>query len=325
MLKKFLEETKAEVEKKMGDGYQIKMEHVLKNNGVELDGILITKDDENIAPSIYLNDYYEEYKCGRTIEAIADEVIEGYFQYAAQKEGFISDLDLSFEKIKDKIYFRLVNLEQNRKMMKSIPYIPFLDLAITFHCLVEKKKGLIGSLHISNELMKEWQIEKADLLKLAMKNTPHLFPASIRTMDEVIDGLLKKDIEELVTYYRRDEVPLETAREAEQCCVELMKHLKRNRKNGMYVISNTSGINGAAALLYENLLKSFSELCHSDFFILPSSIHEILLIPCSSGFSEEELKEMVHEVNQTQVPIEDILSNEVYIYHREGNYFEWEG
>ena len=109
MLKKFLEETVGAVGQKMGEGYQIRTEHVLKNNGVELDGILIMKEGENIAPSIYLNDFYEEYKCGKTVEAIANEVIAGYHECIIQKDNFIADLDVSFENFKDKIYFRLIN------------------------------------------------------------------------------------------------------------------------------------------------------------------------------------------------------------------------
>ena len=325
MLKKFLEETVTLVEEKMGEGYQVRMEHVLKNNGVELDGILIMKEGENIAPNIYLNDYYEEYKCGKTVDSIVSEVIEGYYKYVTQKDNFISELNLSFEHFKDKIYFRLVNFKRNKKLMEEVPYIPFLDLAITFYCMVEQKEGMIGSLHISNELIKEWKIGKAELFKLAMENTPRLFPVHIRTMDEVVGNLLKKDMDDLLAYYRKCGVSLENAKEAEKCCAEVMEHLKKAQEKKMYVITNTAGINGAAVLLYENLLKNFCELRQSDFFILPSSIHEILLIPCNSGFIEEELKEMVREVNRTQVPEEDILSNEVYIYHKDGNYFEWEG
>ena len=324
-MKKFLEETVTLVEKKMGEGYQVRTEHVLKNNGVELDGILIMKEGESVAPNIYLNDYYEEYKCGKTVEAIASEVIEGYYHYVMQKDNFVSELNLSFEHFKDKIYFRLVNFKRNKRLMEEVPYIPFLDLAITFYCLVEQKEGMIGSLHISNELMKEWKIGKAELFKLAMENTPRLFPAHIRTMDEVVGNLLKRDMEDLLTYYKKNGVSLETAKEAEKCCANVMEQLKRNKEKKMYVITNTAGVNGAAVMLYENLLRNFCELRQSDFFILPSSIHEILLIPCNGDFTEENLKEMVQEVNQTQVPKEDVLSNEVYIYHRNGNYFEWEG
>ncbi len=325
MLKKFLEETVTTVEKKMGEGYQVRTEHVLKNNGVELDGLLILKEGENVAPSIYLNDYYEEYKCGKSVDIIAGEVIDGYYHYITQKDNFISELNMSFENFKDKIYFRLVNYNRNKKLLQEVPYIPFLDLAITFYCLVEQKEGMIGSLHISNELITEWKIGKTELFKLAMENTPRLFPVHIRTMDEVVGGMLKRDMKELVSYYRRSGVSLDTALEAERCCADVLEQLKRNKEKRIYVLSNTSGINGAAVLLYENLLKNFSDLRQTDFYILPSSIHEVLLIPCSSGFFEEELKEMVCEVNRTQVPEEDILSNEVYIYHRDGNYFEWEG
>lgn len=325
MLKKFLEETVTAVEKKMGECYQIRTEHILKNNGVELDSILIMREGENIAPSIYLNDYYEEYKSGKPVETIAKEVIAGYYQCMAKKEDFVPELNVSFDNYKDKIFLRLVNFKQNQKLMQEVPHIPFLDLAITFYCLVEKREEAIGSLQITNELVKEWKIGKAELFKLALENTPRLFPVNIRTMDEIVGGMLQRDMEELIAYYRRNGISKEAVIEAEKCCSTVLEHLRKSREVPIYVMSNTSGINGAATLLYENVLKSFAESRQTDFYVLPSSIHEVLLIPCNGKYDEKELRDMVCEVNQTQVPTEDILSDEVYIYHREGNCFEWEG
>lgn len=325
MLKKFLEETVTEVEKKMGACYQVKTEHVLKNNGVELDSILIMKEGENIIPSIYLNDYYEEYRGGKTVEMIAREVIAGYYQCMAGKDAFVPELDVSLSNFKEKIFYRLVSFKENQKMMKNVPYIPFLDLAITFYCLVEKREEAIGTLQITNNLLKEWEIGKAELFKLAMENTPKLFPVKIRTMDAIVGEMLQRDVEELTKYYRRNGVGEETLEDARNCCKMIMENLEKNREIPIYVMSNTSGINGAAAILYENVLEDFAASCQSDFYVLPSSIHEILLIPCNSNFSEEELRDMVCEVNETQVPQEDILSNEVYIYRKKGNCFEWKG
>lgn len=325
MLKNFLEETVAAVEEKMGACYQVKTEHILKNNGVELDSILIMREGENITPSIYLNDYYEEYKSGKTVDMIAREVIAGYHQCMAKREEFLAEMDFSFPNYKYRIFYRLINFKQNQKLFEEIPYIPFLDLAITFYCLVERRDEAIGTLLITNDLMKGWGIGKAELLKLAMENTPRLFPIRIRTMDEIVEGMLQRDLDELVRHYRNNGISEAAVEEAKAYGRRIMDTIRKNREAPIYVLTNTSGINGAAALLYEKELENFAASCQSDFYVLPSSVHEALLIPCNGKFDEEELRAMVCEVNQTEVPVEDVLSNEVYLYRRDGNRFEWKG
>ena len=323
MLQKFLEEIVVQVEKEIGISHRVMTECVLKNNGVEQYSILIMKEGEHISPSIYLNQYYEQYQSGKNVETIAKEILENYYRCKEKKNIFLTEFDLSFPNFKEKIFYRLVNYKENQKMLETAPYVPFLDLAITFYCLVEKSEETIGTLHITNDLLKEWKVEKEELFKLAMKNTPILFPVEISTIDEIVGDLLKKDIENLISYYEYSGLEGTTLEEAKEYFGIVLENLRKNREVPIYVMTNTSGINGAATLLYENVLEQFSCQCQSDFYILPSSIHEILLIPYNEKFEKKELKNMVNEVNQTQVPKEDILSDEVYLYCREGNYLEW--
>ncbi len=323
MLQKFLEEVVEEVEMEIGIGYQVMTECVLKNNGVTLHSILIMKEGENISPSIYLNQYYEAYKCGKNVETIAKEIVENYYQCREKKDVFLTEFDLSFVHFKEKIFYRLVNYKENQELLETAPYVPFLDLAITFYCLVEKSEEAIGTLHITNDLLKEWNVEKKEILQLAMKNTPILFPVKISTIDEIVGDLLRKDIENLIFYYEHSGLEDNILEKTKEYFGVVLENLEKNREVPIYVVTNTLGINGAATILYENVLEEFSSQCQSDFYILPSSIHEVLLIPYSRKFEKEELKNMVNEVNQTQVPKEDILSDEVYLYCREGNYLEW--
>ena len=85
----------------------------------------------------------------------------------------------------------------------------------------------------------------------------------------------------------------------------------------MYVLSNKSKLNGSGCILYQNLLRSLGKKLESDFYILPSSVHEVLLIPADDQDSYEELTAMVQEVNATQLANEEILSDHVYYYSRE--------
>ena len=84
----------------------------------------------------------------------------------------------------------------------------------------------------------------------------------------------------------------------------------------MYVLSNQKRVFGAAGLLYDRVLSDAGVRLEDDFYVLPSSVHEVILVPDHVAGSEKELRIMVHEVNHTQVEPEEILSESVYHYDR---------
>lgn len=84
----------------------------------------------------------------------------------------------------------------------------------------------------------------------------------------------------------------------------------------LYVLTNSSRVNGAACILYDNLLKKFANDVHSDLYILPSSVHEVIIVPKKNAFDKSELADMVREVNEQGVSQDEILSDNVYEYNR---------
>ena len=88
-----------------------------------------------------------------------------------------------------------------------------------------------------------------------------------------------------------------------------------------YVATNKMRINGAGIIMYKDLLKKFSDKINSSFYIIPSSIHELLFIKDVNGKIDEDIngyKAMVYEVNHDSNVMSkgDFLSNSVYYYNR---------
>lgn len=297
MFKAFCEELTARIRVCMGEDYEIRMNHVVKNNGVELEGIVILKKEESSAPTIYVNDYFTQYQASRSMDSIVEELLQIIAREQKKSKLSLTGEQLSYEYMKTRIIYRLVNYEKNRLELENIPHIRYLDLAITFHCLVEQEKEEIGTIRIREEMMRQWQVEVADIWQVAKENTPKLFPIQIRNMNEVIAGIFKE---------KTGVIP-------EECS---------SMQPEMYIFTNESGINGASVLLYEDELSNFACSHDSDFYILPSSIHEVILIPYLKKFSRQKLNQMVNDVNRTQLPQEDILSDQVYTYQRSQNSIE---
>ena len=316
--------------------YQVSINHVFKNNGVELDGVVICKKDQKIAPNIYLNTYYDMYREGMSISNIISNIIEIY--YNALDNRFVStfELDFSFESIKDSIVYKVVNYENNIEMLKNIPYIKFLDLAIIFQCSVESSMDGLASVRITNEHIKSWGITTEMIYMIAKKNTPRLFPLVLKNMEDVLSELMGSKkigrISDCINGEHKDVFMEDDGcyfnnkgnKNLKNKCVsdeldDMLDRVDLNRSFDMYVLSNIYGINGASAILYKGVLSKFADRLMKDLYIIPSSVHEVIVIPKRKEWGVGMLKEMVYDVNINQVPIEDVLANSVYEFSRENS------
>ena len=273
----------------------ITLSKITKNNGVILDGISINENNRNICETIYLNRYYELYLKGAvSLDEVKDAIID------LHKKSMITDnIDFSFFKdfseVKKRLSFRLINLMMNKELLKTVPHLIYLDFAIVFYCMIEDDNIGKGTVLIKNSHMEAWGVTEEELYDIAVRNSPNLLPSKIIGMDNYLSQLrIKRDIpfEESVP----DTSP-------ELC--------------NMYILTNGDKYYGASVLMYENLLSDLSDRFLSSFFIIPSSIHEVILLPTNNKDNIGAFNHMVHEVNEQSLDREDILSDHAYYYDRE--------
>lgn len=277
------------ISKSLGPGFKITLQDIIKNNDTHLDGLTILAEHSNISPTIYLNYYYDQYLAGKSLSSIYEDILTSYHKNAP-KENIDISFFTNFDKVKDRIIFKLVNYERNRELLSKVPHIPYLDLAIVFNCLVDSSSDGYATILIYYHHLSYWNISPDELFALAMKNTPKLLDYHLQNMADVLTDLLD---EETFDFSEEDFEPFP-----------------------MYVLSNKCKLNGSGCILYEDLLSDISEKLESDFYILPSSVHEVLLIPTKHASSYSELSSMVRDVNATQLTREEVLSDHVYYYSR---------
>lgn len=289
-----------EVAKRTGEQFRVRINDVTKNNGVVLSGITMLQDDNNISPTIYLNKYYEAYENGDiTLRCIVDEVLDTY-----ERNKVNQSVDMRFfmnyERIKDRIIFKLIHAERNKELLKDIPHIRYLDFAVVFQCLISDEMFGNATIMIHNAHLKIWEITENELYEKAIKNTPVLQKYDIKTMKDVLCEMMLLEEMEGKEILNKNEY-IEDLQDA----------------TPMYVLSNRTKVQGASCILYPNILKDFASAVKSDFYILPSSVHEVILLPAQGDEDKEGLKRMVCEVNETQVEREEVLSDSVYYYSQE--------
>ncbi len=317
-----------DLREQLGEEYRISMRKVPKNNDIFLNGLIIEKKGIDFSPSIYLEPYYKDYQEGRRIWEIEKEILQVYesCNVEAAKNSLDMKFFMDFEEVRKRVAYKLINFEKNRKLLEKIPFIPYLDLAIVFYCRVCSDVIGIGSILITNEHMEQWGITTEQLYETARDNTPRLLPCEMKSMKEIIREMLQQGNGPVKKPDRREAVREEHEEEAlsgswrEKWAEEVMNTLTpeaiSDRERCLFVLGNKDRIQGACTMIYQGVLQDVADYLDRDIFILPSSIHEVLILP-DSGFMEAgELRQMVKEVNETQVQEQEVLSEHVYRFDR---------
>lgn len=302
----FKENVTSAIQEKLGPSVKVTIQEIIKNNDTHLDGLTILSNQLNISPTIYLNYYFKQYLNGKPMDDIYRDILSLY-----EENKPSGNIDISFftdyEQVKTHIVFKLINYERNKVLLEKVPHMKFLDLAIIFNCLVEADEKGSATILIYNQHLAFWNITKEDLYVLAMKNTPALLAYDLRDMSDVLMELMKGS------------TCSSTGSDSTELNPVAFDFEENDFENAipMYVLSNKHKLNGSCCILYQDLLHSFSTKLDCDLYILPSSVHEVLLIPAYRSDSFEELSAIVREVNATQLSREEVLSDHVYFYSRE--------
>lgn len=269
----------------LGDSYIVLTNKVTKNNGVVLTGLMIGKNGQNVMPTIYIDEFFDWYKSGYPVRLIANKIVRLYKQANAETP-FDTSLITNFNLVKDRIIFQIVNTERNSALLETIPSVKFHDLSIIFKICFENSSYGTATAMITNRIMDFWSVDIDTICQMAMKNTPAIQESVLCRMEDVLKELMPKAV--MIPSLGID----------------------------MFVLTNKLKNCGCGCILYPYVLEDFSTRMGKDIFILPSSRHEVLLLP-DNGMNSRELKEMVMDVNKTQVSREDFLSDNVYHYSRE--------
>lgn len=287
-----------DIQKRKGENCQIFSNTVRKNNGVELTGIIMKREDCNAFPTVYIDDFYEEYRKGADYDSILSRIINILEDARVDNTVDLSDF-LCYEKTSSRIVFKLVNYEKNRELLKEIPYKIFYNLAVVFYYTVMEPPFCgRASILIYNSHMEKWGVDAEELFLRAMENTPRLLPAQIENLEELMFGML------------------EGCKEEEFLAELRQEFTKGSNMMPMYVLTNRQKLLGAACMLYPHVIRDFAKRMEKDVYILPSSVHEVILLPFSEYVSKESLVEMVTEINSTQVEEYEVLADSVYYYKR---------
>jgi hypothetical protein len=293
----FVAEIKAAFEAEYPDR-EVTVCTVTKTNGIKLTGMSLRHKDQelNASPTVYLEEPYGLYQNGRTIA----EIVKDIRRVIDKNGGFAFDVTrfTDWEKVKEHgLVMKLVSEETNKELLSDTPHRQFCGpYNIIYKYLVGMEDGQ-GSITIRNSHMNSWGVSEEDLYQLAIKDDSDVSITSMENMMRSILGVNQVD-SSLKTGDWRDESSL--------CGVP------------MYVCSNANRIDGAAVIAIPGVLQEMADVFQSDLYIIPSSIHEVIILPVRiMGNNAPDLVNMIREVNDTEVAPGSVLGNDLMFYDRE--------
>lgn len=269
---------------------EVKRSTVQKANTKELIGFTFIKKGNEIGanPTLYPEGYYEKYVAGVDIEDIADDMLAIVEKSSGKDLGFDVDTLTNWELVKDKVRPMVVSKENNAEYLSKMAYTDTkTDLAIIYSVVLSSNDSGMANVKITKQMLEKYEITMTELKKVAFKNAESLYEFK-NIMDELME-LMGIESEEMATAMGIERSP-------------------------MWVLSTEDRTNGAGMMFVPKVMKAIKErLGIEQFYILPSSIHEVLVVNMSEA-TPSELRNMVREVNATQVAPAERLSDNVYFY-----------
>lgn len=298
LTQEFIEYVKAHIKEYLPPEYEtaeIAVHEVVKSNDRTLMGLTVLRNGENISPTVYLEPFAEQVAQGRSIEDALRE-IAGLQNAHHTHTPMEVPTSFDYEDVRQKLSMKLCDPETNREYLKDKPYMPCGDLAVFYRILVDRNEDGIATAVITDNLMQIWGITKEQLHRDAVQAENVRNPVQFYSMEDLMadmmfsaepDNLFDRD-----TSLELDLIP-------------------------MYVLTNPDRVDGAAVIARDGVPEKIAELLGSNYYVLPSSIHEVLIVPDNGNMQTKELADTVKEINETQVSPAERLSDKVQYYDRE--------
>lgn len=274
-------------------GSIVEIVKVTKDNDMVLDGLIIREEKNGGCPTVYLEQYYGEEVSGTDETKIMEKIAADY-QAAVEYYAKLKDLDVSdWNNVQGKVGYYLVNKDLNRERLKDKVFMTIGDLAKVYIVIANFwTKGFNYTL-IPQDILSEWGVSVDELDKAAENNMAVRFPPVLLSVDE---------------YFRENA----TGRPA----ANLFRRGRKTDSDIMYVLTNRSRLNGATVMMYPGILQKIRDALGKDYYIIPSSVDDVMIVPKKSDIRGYVLEEILRERNVI-MPRNKILSYNVYEYIEE--------
>lgn len=274
---------------------------VKKDGGDLLNIIFAEHDDAYEVCSVHVEELYTEYQDGVKLNVIVNNISNDVLHAKNNNMYYDKTIELmDYDTAKSRLFVRLINYDKNADILRNVVYKTFGDIAFTVYAIVDENEYGIVSTKILKFMVKKWDKNEDDIFNEAIKNTYYLTPPRIYKWKGVLC-----DESYAGNSFMNDE----------DVC-DLDKSFSGN------ILSTTRKTNGAIAVFLPGVAEKISEILDSDFYMVFTSIHEVMIHSTGSGVDPKDLKIILQDTLREAIPSSDYLTEEIYKYNRKTHKFE---
>ncbi len=274
-------------------GASVQKHELEKMNGQSYTALTVTPADKNVGMNINVDALYEQMQYGAGYQNVLSHALNQATAFVQDSPQFDISMLSDYEQMKPKLFVEVVGAERNAEMLEKIPHVQIEDMAMVYRVQVAVKDGEFASALVSNQMMETMGVTADQLHQDALDNSVEMRPAKVQSLSEVIATLTDMPVEMI-----------------------------EGSAPPLLVVSTEDKIKGASAMFYPDIMDKLSKEVGGDFFVLPSSIHEALVMPDNGEMSADELKAMVTSINGDVVDPADVLTDQVYHFDAKERIFE---
>ena len=271
--------------------------HTVEKMNETYEAITVKPENSEVGVNIKIDKAYAEYNDGRSFDMIVRQVSSFAAEALDNRPGFDLNAIQDYSVMKTKLSMEVVSAERNAQLLETVPHKNMEDMAIVYRFVLDTVEAGRGSILVTNKMLDNYGITAEQLHNDAMEIAPEVRPAVIKGMSEVLADMMGAEQAQALGLGPVADEPI-------------------------FVATVEDQTQGAGILAYQNFMDEAAEKLGGSFYILPSSIHEILLVKDNGQFDRASLEQMVKEVNATQVAPEDKLTDSVYHYDSQSKVFE---
>ena len=256
--------------------------------------LTITQEGQKVSPSINLDELYSAYQKMGDLTPVMEKIAEVAL---LRPDGIEIEKLENYEFAKENLFIRVCNAETNKELLETVPHKTLGDLAVTYHVMVGNDNDAVGSTIVSYNLLERYGISEEQLHMDAMENSARILSPSLEPMNKVMARMMGLG-------------GLEVEQEPFEKAVENFNF----RDESMFVLSNTRAVNGAAVIFYPEVMEQLGDNAGGNFYIIPSSVHEVILIADDGTMTRNDLEGLIKEINDNELQPKDRLSDTLYHY-----------
>lgn len=278
-------------------GVELQIRNVEKLQGQSYTGLSIHPNDSLVGVTVNLDEMYGQLVDGKPFGEIVDNLLQQAAEIIAHMPKFNVNQLTDYDQLRKALVVQVISTERNQEMLATIPHKEMEDLSVVYRLQLNSNENGTSSVLITNSMLANYGVTPEQLHQDALKAAVINNPATFQSMADVMHDLMGPEM------------------------LQLMSPIDLNSVS-MYVASVKGGMNGASVIAYPHFMDAVANEIGGDFFILPSSLHEVLIIPDDGSVNLQELENMVREVNANEVMPQDQLSDNVYHYDEQDKIFE---